>query len=482
MVGAGGPDAVAQHQVAAHVRRRSEGVDGHDGPVRGERRRRAPAPRDDDHRARPQPLREDARGGGERLRLAARDALRGGRLRLLGGERDAGHRRDGLDGVGADGGLAGEHHGVRAVEDGVGDVARLGARRDGALDHRLQHLRRGDDGEARLKRVGDDALLEERHALRRHLDAEVAARDHHRVGRGEDLVEVLDGEGMLDLGADGAHAVDAPQVVAARLDVRRAADEAERDEVDAELGAEREVGAVLRRERVGAHAGVGQVHALVRREAPSGDDLRLDLGAADGGDAQPHHAVRDEDAVAGRDVLREARVRHGHALRRRGDVLRRYGDGGAGTELDAALGGDGAGAEARALDVLQERDVASELAADAADEGDDGADLVACGVGEVEADDVGAGGYRLAEPLGVGERGPPGRDDLGAAFGLRHTRIIRFGAALLPPSPLCLAEPRHLPPTRGETGLALTASPRIPSLPRRASASPPDAGERDSWG
>jgi len=59
-------------------------------------------------------------------------------------ERDPVHRRHRLDRVFADGRLAGEHQGRRAVEDRVGHVARLGPRRLGLVDHRLEHLRRRD--------------------------------------------------------------------------------------------------------------------------------------------------------------------------------------------------------------------------------------------------------------------------------------------------------------------------------------------------
>ena len=47
---------------------------------------------------------------------------------------DAGHHLDGFDGIGAHGGFAGEHDGVGAVVDGVGDVGDFGA--GGAWDCR----------------------------------------------------------------------------------------------------------------------------------------------------------------------------------------------------------------------------------------------------------------------------------------------------------------------------------------------------------
>ena len=83
----------------------------------------------------------------------------------------------------ADRRLARQHHGVGAVEDGVGDVADLGPGRRRRVDHRLQHLGRRDHRLADAHAEADDLLLQVRHVLEREVDAEVAARDHQRVGR-----------------------------------------------------------------------------------------------------------------------------------------------------------------------------------------------------------------------------------------------------------------------------------------------------------
>ena len=69
-----------------------------------------------------------------------------------------------------------------AVEDRVGDVARLGAGRLGAGDHRLEHLGGGDHRLPALERGEDDPLLQRAAPAGADLDAEVAAGDHDRVG------------------------------------------------------------------------------------------------------------------------------------------------------------------------------------------------------------------------------------------------------------------------------------------------------------
>ena len=163
--------------------------------------------------------------------------------------RDPVHVRDRLDGILADRRLAGEHQRRRAVENRVRNVARLGARRLGRVHHRLEHLRRRDHRLPTLERLGDDPLLQERHERRPDLDAEIAARDHHRVRLRQHVVEHVDGFGLLDLGDDVSARACLLDQRAQIADVRGRAHERERDEVDAELERELEVGDVLARER-----------------------------------------------------------------------------------------------------------------------------------------------------------------------------------------------------------------------------------------
>ena len=64
-----------------------------------------------------------------------------------------------------------------------------------------------------------------------HLGAEVAAGDHHRAGRLDDAVEVVDGGAGLDLGHDQRAA--GVRLDADAADVVGGAHERERDHVDA---------------------------------------------------------------------------------------------------------------------------------------------------------------------------------------------------------------------------------------------------------
>ena len=132
-----------------------------------------------------------------------------------------------------------EHEAVGPRVDGVGHVARLGARRPRRLRHRLEHLGGHDDRTPHAPRHAEDLPLDDRHALGRELDAEVAARDHDAVARGHDALEVLDRVRRLDLGDDRRGRAPRVADLADLQDVLGAAHEAHRDVVDAAREAER---------------------------------------------------------------------------------------------------------------------------------------------------------------------------------------------------------------------------------------------------
>ena len=134
------------------------------------------------------------------------------------------------------------------------------------MDHRLEHLRRGDDGLAELRGAPDRVLLHERHGRDTGLDAVVAAGDHDAVRRGDDLVEVFVGLDLLDLGDRPAAPAEVRRACAQLLDVGRRAHEGQRDEVGAELGGDAEIGDVLVGDRRKLGPRVGDVDPLARRE------------------------------------------------------------------------------------------------------------------------------------------------------------------------------------------------------------------------
>ncbi len=102
---------------------------------------------------------------------------------------DGAHHRHHAGGVDADGCFVGEHDGVGSVADGVCDVRDFGAGGDGVGGHGVEHLGGGDDVAAHGIGEPDQFLLEHGHALNRHLDAQIAPRDHDPVRILDDAVD-----------------------------------------------------------------------------------------------------------------------------------------------------------------------------------------------------------------------------------------------------------------------------------------------------
>ena len=231
--------------------------------------------------------------------------------RRLDGSGDAVHRPHRLDRVGTDRGLRGHHHRRGAVEDRVRDVACLGPGRLGVLDHRLEHLGRGDHGLPGLEAARDDLLLQHRHHLGADLDAEIATGDHQPVGLGEDLVERLDRLRLLDLrdhAGDGAALLDDLLQLA---DVLGCPHERERDVVDSRPSANsRSSRSFSVSAGHGDHDAARQVHALVRVDLAADHDLAERAAVVDLLDGEPDQAVVDLDVVAGLEHLGDGRRGH----------------------------------------------------------------------------------------------------------------------------------------------------------------------------
>ena len=172
-------------------------------------------------------------GGGDHPLLLELAPVVDGALGLL---HDAHPGAQGLHGVLAPGGLAGEHDAAGAVKDGVGHVGHLGPGGPGVAHHGVQHLGGGDHRLARLEALADDLLLEDGHPGGWDLHPQVAPGHHDAVGGGENLVDVVHALLILDLG-DDAHVVPAegPEDLPHRLDVGGPADEGGGDEVEVVL-------------------------------------------------------------------------------------------------------------------------------------------------------------------------------------------------------------------------------------------------------
>lgn len=309
---------------------------------------------------------------------------------FFGGFDDAGHGADGFDGVFADAGFAGEHDGVGAVDDGVGDVGGFGAGGPGVVDHRVEHLGGDDDGLGVALGELDGSLLDDRDLFQGHFDAEVAAGDHDAVEGGDDVVDVFDCLGLFDLGDDGEASAFFVHDAVDVLDVVAAADEGEGDDVGADAQGPAEVVDVFFGEGGYGDCDAGEVESLVVGDHAAFDDEGADAGAVDCGDFEGDAAVVYEDAFAGGDVGGEAFV--GGAAGVAVAFVVFDGDG----EFVAAFKEYGSFAEAaqadlRALKVCEDADAAAGFVGGLADAS---VSLLVFGVGavaEVEAGDVHSG-------------------------------------------------------------------------------------------
>ncbi len=144
---------------------------------------------------------ERDRVGAGRLRLGALRVDDAGIVRVaLDPLGDAVHHLDRFDRILAGRRFGRQHDGVGAFEDGGRDVGHFGAGRHRRGDHRFQHLRGDHHRLAGAARRAGDLLLDAGHGFERHLDAEIAARHHQRVGQLDDLGEPRHGLRLLDLG------------------------------------------------------------------------------------------------------------------------------------------------------------------------------------------------------------------------------------------------------------------------------------------
>ena len=189
----------------------------------------------------------------------------------------------------------------------VGRVAHFGAGWPGLGCHRLEHLRRQDHRHAAPPRARGDFLLRPRHALERHLEAEIAARHHHRLAGLENLVQALHRPRPLELRHErdvrdaGLHRdFPRPLQVVGRLH------EAHGDEIDAERQAEAQVIGILRGNRRRRQVDAGRGDALVLAEHPAVDDERRDVSAIDPFHAQLDHPVGEQQAIPETHARRQA--------------------------------------------------------------------------------------------------------------------------------------------------------------------------------
>ena len=175
-------------------------------------------------------------------------------------------------------------------------------------------------------------------ATRRDLNAEVAARDHHRVGRGDDAGEVVERDGGLDLGDQVRSGSALGEAGAHGFDVFGPAHERQAHEVGLDPHGHAQRDRVGFGERIDVTLGTRHVHALAGAQHAVADDPALDVVAVDLLDAQHDCAVGEEHFVADPHPTREVGDGGRHAVLVAGDRLGGEHDEAAHAQLDFVAG------------------------------------------------------------------------------------------------------------------------------------------------
>lgn len=172
------------------------------------------------------------------------------------------HHGDGLNGVGALGGLTGEHDTVSSVEDGVGDIGDLGTGGPRIVGHGLEHLGGADNGLTSQVALGNHGLLGNEDTLAGDFNTQVTTGDHDTIGLGEDLGEVGNTLKVLNLRDDlnvlSLLAQDATDLT----DILTPTDEGGEDHVNTLLHTKAQVILVLFTESGEIDIGAGEVDTL----------------------------------------------------------------------------------------------------------------------------------------------------------------------------------------------------------------------------
>ena len=234
---------------------------------------------------------------------------------------DARHHLNRLKRVSSGGGFAGQHQRIGAVEDGVGDVGDFGAGRARITDHRIEHLRRGDDGLADAVAGGDDALLRDRDLFNRHFDTEIAARNHRAIGDIENRFQILAGLELFDLDDDRNDPPGFAHYLTQRQHIVGAFYKGEGDVIDSKLQPKPDIVLVLLGHGIDIQPDTGRADALLRSQRSTGDHARFEFRRRFGDHDQLQQSVVEQQTVAGRDGGEKLGNRQLGALLRANDRL-----------------------------------------------------------------------------------------------------------------------------------------------------------------
>ena len=252
-----------------------------------------------------------ARNVGQRWNLAAIFSI----------SHDLGHGAHDVLRVDTHGSLTREHNGVSAIENGVSHVGSLCTSRAQVGNHGIQHLGSHDDRLSVLASNLDSALLEQRHALQRHLNAEVATGNHDGIECQHDGLERVYCLRLFQLGNDRNAATLFVHNLVDLIHICWGADEGQCHEVNAEIQSEAQVSDILFRQRRHRDIHTREGNALIIGNWATFGDLTDDVVAVDFLTNNGNLAVVDQQAVTWLGVLRQALVGGGDAVMGAFDIV-----------------------------------------------------------------------------------------------------------------------------------------------------------------
>ncbi len=141
--------------------------------------------------------------------------------------------------------------------------------------------------------------------FRRNLDAKIAASDHDRITEPDDVVDVIERGGLLDLCHQLGPIADEP----ARLDhVPGLLDKRQSDPVDTESQSEGKIGAIFLGQRRKVENRARKVDPLSVRDDSTVDHFRIHKVVANSGCADANPAVIDQEILPRRHGVEDFRM------------------------------------------------------------------------------------------------------------------------------------------------------------------------------
>ncbi|VFS59694.1 Uncharacterised protein [Raoultella planticola] len=196
--------------------------------------------------------------------------------------------------------------------DGVRHVAGFSAGRTRVFDHRIQHLRCGDNHFTRADTFFDNHLLGEDNFFNRDFNAHVATSNHDAVRRFENLVEVVQAFLVFNFGYDlDVFAAVSFQVLADFDDVRTLTDKGSSNEINALFATEDQVLLIFFSQRRQGNRNARQVYAFVFAEVAVVQHFTDDVLTFNGSHFHADQTIVDQNGVTDGQVGSETFIGHG---------------------------------------------------------------------------------------------------------------------------------------------------------------------------